>query len=55
MNKTREELIAECQLDIQRYEQCGKVLYGYSWSRIVNLQMSIDEITLHYGIEYGRQ
>ena len=54
MNKTREELIAECQLDIQIYEQCGKVLYGYSWSRIVNLQMSIDEITLHYGIEYGK-
>ena len=48
MNKTREELIAECQHDIQRYEQCGKVLYGYSWSRIANLQMSIDEITLHY-------
>ena len=54
MNKTREELITECQLDIQRYEQFGKVLYGYSWSRIVNLQMSIDEITLHYGIEYGK-
>ena len=43
MKKTREELIAECQHDIQRYEQCGKVLYG-----------SIDEITLHYGIEYGK-
>ena len=54
MNKTREELIAECQLDIQRYEQCGKVLYGYAWSRIANLQMPIDEITLHYGIEYGK-
>ena len=54
MNKTREEQIAECQYDIQRYEQCGKVLYGYSWSRIANLQMPIDEITLHYGIEYGK-
>ena len=54
MNKTREEQIAECQHDIQRYEQCGKVLYGYSWSRIANLQMPIDEITLHYGIEYGK-
>ena len=54
MNKTREEQIAECQYDIQRYEQCGKVLYGHSWSRIANLQMPIDEITLHYGIEYGK-
>lgn len=39
MNKEKE--IAECQHDIQRYEQCGKVLYGFSWSRIASLQIPI--------------
>lgn len=54
MVKSREERIAECQKDIQRYEQSGKVLYDFSWSRIANLQIPIDELTLHYGMEYGK-
>ena len=54
MNKTREELIEECQHDIQKYEQWGKVLYDFSLSRIANLQIPIDGSTLHKGLEYGK-
>lgn len=54
MNKTREEYIAECRHDIQKYEQWGKALYDFSLSRIANLQIPINEVTLHYGIEYGK-
>ena len=52
MVKTIGQRIAEYQNDIQRYEQNGKVLYDFSWSRIANLQIPIDELTLHYGMEY---
>ena len=52
MNESRKKLIEDCKRDIQRYEPYGKVFYEFSWSNIVNLQIPIDETSLHYGLDY---
>ncbi len=52
MRVEQENRIAELENEIKQNEEFGKIIEEYAKTRIMNLNISIDEITLHNGVKY---
>ena len=46
------ERIDQCLIDIQKYEQWGKLLAGQSLLHLYNSNTPISALTIHNGLEY---
>ena len=52
MEQIQDYRISQCQNDIQKYEQWGKLLAGQSWVHLLNSNVPVSVSAIHNGLKY---